>query len=145
MSGVPPPNKGFVTVTEMAEMCQLSRSRFYGLVAAGVLPRPARHPCSKRPLYDRGLQEKCLDIRQSGIGANGLPVLFNRKTNRRQKAQQKAQDHADLLDALKGLGLETSAPAVEDALAALFPAGHAGIDQGDVVRKVFLHLQRRQQ
>ena len=30
-------------------------------------------------MYDRTLQDACLEIRQTGIGANGLPVLFNRK------------------------------------------------------------------
>ena len=49
------PARSCVTVTEMAEMCQLSRSRFYDLIGAGVFPRPAVHPASGRPLYDHGL------------------------------------------------------------------------------------------
>jgi len=150
MIGLSLSNKSVVTVTEMAEMCQLSRSRFYDLMEAGVFPRPAQHPSSKRPMYDQGLQEKCLEIRQTGIGMNGQPVLFNRKANRtghpkpmRKPAQDKTQDHADLLVALKGLGLTSTAQAVQEALANLFPTGHAGLDQGDVVRKVFLHLQAK--
>ena len=143
--------KSFVTVTEMAEFCQLSRSRFYDLVEAGVFPRPALHPSSKRPMYDRTLQEACLEIRQTGIGANGLPVLFNRKPTKRAQpkplrkpAEGPQPDHGDLLDALKGLGLTTTPQAVGEALAALYPYGVcAGIDQGEVVRKVFLHLQGR--
>jgi hypothetical protein len=143
--------KSFVTVTEMAEFCQLSRSRFYDLVEAGVFPRPALHPSSKRPMYDRTLQDACLEIRQTGIGANGLPVLFNRRPMKRaqpkplRKPAEEAQpDHADLLDALKGLGLTTTPQAVKEALAALYPYGAcAGIDQGEVVRKVFLYFQGR--
>jgi hypothetical protein len=96
-------------------------------------------------MYDRALQEKCLEIKKTGIGANGEPVLFNRKTSKgfppRKKAQGKQPDHAELLEALKGLGLVTTAQAVEEALAAVFPTGHAGIDPGDVIRQVFLHLQ----
>jgi hypothetical protein len=148
MTGLPMFTKSFVTVSEMAELCQLSRSRFYDLMDAGIFPKPAQHPSSKRPMYDRGLQEKCLEIRRSGIGMSGQPVLFNRKPSRagqpkptRKPAQDKTPDHADLLVVLKGLGLITTAQAVADALAAVFPTGHAGMDQGDVVRKVFLHLQ----
>jgi len=143
--------KSFITVTEMAELCQLSRSRFYDLMEAGVFPKPALHPSSKRPMYDRTLQETCLEIRQTGIGANGLPVLFNRKPTKRAQskplrkpAEEPQPDHADLLDALKGLGLTTTPQVVSEALAALYPYGAcAGIDQGELVRKVFLHLQGR--
>ena len=45
------------------------------------------------------------------------------------------------LDALKGLGLSSTAQAVAEAVAALYPSGLAGHDQGDVIRRVFLHLQ----
>jgi hypothetical protein len=148
MSDVPMPRKGFLTVSEMCELCQLSRSRWYDLVAAGVFPKPVRHPSSKRPMYDPSLQEMCLEIRKTGIGANGLPVLFNRKPKRsgpakvqRQPAVESQPDHADLLVALKELGLSTTAQAVNDAVAALYPTGIAGLDQGDLIRKVFLHLQ----
>jgi Prophage CP4-57 regulatory protein (AlpA) len=140
--------KSVITVSEMAEMCQLSRSRFYDLMEAGVFPKPVLHPSSKRPMYDRGLQEKCLEIKETGIGANGAPVLFNRKPKKagqpkaqRKAAQDKTPDHADLLAALKGLGLTTTAQAVADALTALFPTGQAELDQGDVIRRLFLHLQ----
>lgn len=143
--------KSFVTVSEMAELCQLSRSRFYDLMGVGVFPKPALHPSSKRPMFDRNLQEACLEIRQTGIGANGLPVLFNRKPTKRaqpkpirKSAEEPHPDHDDLLDALKGLGLTTTPQAVNEAVAALYPHGAwAGIDQGELVRKVFLHLAGR--
>jgi hypothetical protein len=93
-----------------------------------------------------------LEIRQTGIGANGQPVLFNRKPRRASPPKAKAlhrsaakltPDLAELLAALKSLGLVTTAQAVTDALAALFPEGHAELDPGDVIRKVFLHLQSK--
>ena len=149
MSDLPSSAKSVVTVSEMAGLCQLSRSRFYDLIEAGVFPKPVLHPSSKRPMYDRDMQEKCLEIRETGIGANGQPVLFNRKPKKgplllpRRKAGEKKPDHADLLDALKGLGLTTTAQVVNEAVAALYPNGLTGIDQGDVVRKVFLHLQAK--
>ena len=58
-------------------------------------------------------------------------------------AHKAKPDHADLLDTLKGLGLTTTAQVVNEAVAALYPNGVTGIDQGDVVRKVFLHLQAK--
>jgi hypothetical protein len=148
MPDLPSSAKSVITVSEMADLCQLSRSRFYDLIEAGVFPKPVLHPSSKRPMYDRDMQEKCLEIRETGIGANGLPVLFNRKPRKgppplRKKAGEKKADHADLLDALKGLGLTTTTQAVNEAVAALYPNGLTGIDQGDLVRKVFLHLQAK--
>lgn len=140
--------KAFITVSQMCELCQMSRSRWYDLTASGVFPKPMQHPSSKRPMYDRTLQERCLEIMRTGIGDNGLPVLWNRKPRRggapkpqRKVAQAEKADHADIADALKGLGLVVSAQAVNDAVAALYPSGLAGLDQGDVIRKVFLHLQ----
>jgi hypothetical protein len=76
--------------------------------------------------------------------------VFNRKPKKSGTMRAKPKptvvplpDHADLLDALKELGLATTAQAVSEAVAALYPNGLAGIDQGDVVRKVFLHLQTK--
>ena len=139
-----------VTVQRMAELCQLSRSRFYDLVEAGVFPQPDQHPSSKRPMYDRRLQDRCLEIRRTGIGANGIPVLFNRKSKKTDTAKLKADRPAKgepnpaiefLLDALKGLGLTPAPQVVMEAIAALYPTGIAGQDQGDVIRKTFLYLQ----
>jgi predicted DNA-binding transcriptional regulator AlpA len=140
--------KAAVSVSQMCEMCSISRSRWYEMVASGIFPKPIRLPSMKRPAYDRDLQEKCLEIRASGIGMNGVPVLFNRKSKtagnrkvQRKLVQETKGDHADLLDVLKGLGLTTTAQAVAEAVATLYPNGLAGLDQGDVVRRVFLHLQ----
>jgi hypothetical protein len=138
------PTKAVVSVVEMANLCLLSRSRFLALVQSGVFPRPVRNESCKRPVYDLELQQKCLDIRRTGIGLNG-PVLFNRKskTTSKKSRPKLASDHADLLDALKSLGLQTTAEAVDGALRELFPSGWADVDEGQRVRQVFLHLQRK--
>ncbi len=139
-----------VSVRRMAELCQLSRSRFYDLVDAGVFPKPVQHPSSNRPMFDRQLQDKCMEIRRTGIGANGIPVLFNRKPKKTDPAKPKAERPVrrepdpvieSLLDALKGLGLTPTQQVVSDAVAELFPSGVMGLDQGDVIRKSFLFLQ----
>ena len=67
--------------------------------------------------------------------------MGGRKVQTKPSQGDTKTDHADLLDALKGLGLVTTAQAVDGAVAALYPTGLAGHDQGDVVRRVFLHLQ----
>lgn len=138
------PTKAVVSVREMAEMCLLSRSRFFALIQSGVFPSPVRNGACKRPVYDLELQQKCLDIRRTGIGLNG-PVLFNRKskTTSKKSRPRLASDHADLLDALKSLGLQTTAEAVDGALRELFPSGWSDVDDGQRVRQVFLHLQRK--
>lgn len=140
-----------VSVMRMAEMCQLSRSRFYDLVDAGVFPQPVQHPSSKRPMYDRQLQDKCLEIRRTGIGANGIPVLFNRKPKKTEPVKPKVADRPvkrepdpaiePLIDALKGLGLTPAPQVVMEAVRELFPSGITGLDLGDVIRKTFLFLQ----
>jgi len=140
------PSKAVVSVVEMASMVGLSKSRFYALMEAGVFPRPVQN--GKRPAFDFDLQARCLDIRRTGIGANKEAVLFNRKHKTtakkpRQSRQQPGNDHAELIEALKSLGLTTTAGAVQAALDELYPDGHAEIEEGEVIRRVFLQLQSR--
>ena len=137
-----------VSVSEVASLCQLSRSRFHTLVRDGVFPRPVQPGEGKRPYYTQELIRQCLDIRKTGIGRNGQIVLFNRRTGKtaarkRPAAQQPAADHAGLVESLRSLGLTVPHEAVAAAVRAVFPGGAEGVDQGEIVRKVFLHLQGR--
>ena len=141
--------KAAVSVSQMSEMCQLSRSRWYEFLEAGVFPKPVLYPSAKRPIYDRSLQEKCLEIRSSGIGLNGTLILFNRKSKGHSKAKRQSskQDQqtdsliGPVIEAIKSLGLNPTTQAVCDAIAELYPSGIEGLDQGDVIRKTFLLLQ----
>lgn len=140
------PTRAVVSVAEMSSMVGLSKSRFYALIQAGVFPQAIRHESCKRPVYDLQRQQKCLDIRRTGIGANGEPVLFNRKHKKtgpksRPSRQQATSNHAELIEALKSLGLVTTVDALEEALGKLYPTGYGSIDQGEVIRNVFLRLQ----
>src|SRR5262249_37653088 len=142
-----------VTVSEMARMVGLSRSRFYQLVESGVFPQPVYCVSNRRPVYVEELQQTCLEVRRRNCGVNGQPVLFyarghrlpaQTRTSRPAKAKPpKAGGHADLLDGLVALGLSTTAAEVESALMALYPSGVSGADQGEVLRQVFLHLKRQ--
>jgi len=141
------PKKAFVSVVEMSEMLDLSKSRFHFLIQAGVFPKAIRHESCRRPVYDAKLQQECLEIRQTGVGHNGSPVLFNQK--RRSQTQQKpcqgrlpiTEEQAELVEAMRSLGLTAKAEEVQLAMRELFPTGKDGIDQGEVVRRVFLHLR----
>jgi len=132
----------------MASLCLLSRSRFHALVRDGIFPRPVPGAQGKRPYYTPELLQQCLEIRSTGIGQNGEIVLFNRPATRKaaRKPVAKAQapaEHAELVDALRSLGLVATVEAVTGAVQALYPAGTAGIAEGEVIRKVFLHLRKK--
>ena len=56
---------------------------------------------------------------------------------------ENARVRAYIIDQLKALGLTVTAEVVAVAVQAVFPGGIEGVDQGEVVRKVFLHQQGR--
>jgi hypothetical protein len=139
--------KAAVSVSEMSCLCRLSRSRFHALVRAGVFPPPVAGGKGKRPHYTQELIKKCLDIRQTGIGQNGQVVLFNRPARKKERKQTvptpSPAEHTDLIEALRSLGLAATSDAVAAALGTIYPHGTNGIDPGEIIRRVFLHLQGR--
>lgn len=144
--------KAAVSVSEMCELCSISRSRWYEMVASGIFPKPVQLPSIKRPVYDRMLIDQCLQIKATGIGLNGFPVLFNRKANKSRRPKpnprrptkiQRAESTIETISAWlkKDFGLNTTSEAVDAAVAEECPNGIAEVDLGDVVRKVFHRLQ----
>ena len=131
------------SVSEMAGKLGLSRARFYQLLKAGVFPVPVYCISTRRPFYTLELQTRCVEIRRTGIGLDGRPVLFNKT---RQKG--KSPDHADrkykeLALILKRMGLEVTAAKVKDAVVALFPEGLSrSPDDSLVVRDLFRHFSK---
>ena len=141
---MPEEAKAVVTVSEMARMVGLSRSRFYQLQKAGVFPVPVYDSVTRRPTYTEELQNICLEVRRRNCGVNGQPVVFYARRARPRKVTSKPSQHADLIDALQGLGLASVKPAqVSAALKELFPQGTAGVEEAQVVRAVFLRLRRK--
>jgi hypothetical protein len=147
--------KAIVTVSEMARMCGLSRARFYQLQKAGVFPAPTYH--DGRPVYTEEQQQVCLEVRRKNRGINGKPVLFYarrilgapspppvKKVPTPNKSSPQNKDIAELLDGLNALGLTTATAAqVVGVTKELFPKGTDNLDQGEVLRAVFLHLKRQ--
>ena len=149
--GVNEPTKFAVSVASMAKMVGLSRARFYQLMEAGVFPRPERHAETGRPFFSEGQQKVVLEVRRRNCGVTGQAVLFYARRlptgptptkPRAAKPESKAGPHADLLAALQALGLAGVTPSqVADAVGESFPNGTVGVDEGEVVRAVFLRLK----
>jgi hypothetical protein len=134
------------SVTEMARKLRLSRARFYQLQNMGVFPAPVYRRHTRRPFYPRDLQEQCLAIRKTGIGANGQPVLFNASRKRAAGRSQtpSAQEHRGLVEALGQMGLNVSDRQVAEAVEALYPQGLTeGWADGTTLRSLFQYFERR--
>ncbi len=140
--------KAAVTVAEMARMLNLSRQRLHQLIGA-AFPPPVYDIKTRRPFYTEELQLVCLEVRRRNCGVDGKPILFYARrggalsspTKRTKKANTA---HVAILNAVKALGL-TSATAdqVGSAIKILFPRGVESVDQTEVIRGVFVHLQRQ--
>lgn len=147
--------KDAVTVAEMARMVGLSRSRFYQLIGK-TFPEPSRDE-QGRPFYVEEQQSVCLDVRRRNCGIDGKPILFyaarsaiaastTRQPSHQQPQKRKPavpQKHSEIIDAVRALGLTTTAAQVDQAIQNLFPNGTAGINSGEVIRAVFLSIKRQ--
>ena len=142
--------KAVVTVSGMARMVGLGRARFYQLIGS-AFPFPVYNVSNHRPVYVQELQEICLEIRRSGLGFDGQPVVFNTKRKERSKPPRRMVEqvpsggrHDHLLNSLRALGLTSiKEEQVEAALKALFPNGFGGVDRGQVIRSLFLHIRQQ--
>jgi hypothetical protein len=152
--------KSAVSVTEMARMVGLSRARFYQLVKAGTFPAPDQEPNTGRPFFSEEKQRICLEVRRRNCGINGRAILFYSRrrdfgqavqlTGRHKTKQPGTQprtkatsQYADLIDGLAALNVSATATQVEQLVKELFPTGTTGIDQGEVLKAVFLRLRRQ--
>ena len=138
-------NKPIVSVTEISQMVQLSRARFYQLLEQGFFPKPLHDERSKRPYYDIALQKKILECRQSGIGCDGSCLLFYspRKNGTTSSPKKKKVDPVvrELAETLESMGLETTIEQVKQGLTEIYPDGTEGIDQGVVIRELFRYFK----
>ncbi len=67
-----------------------------------------------------------------------------RPPTRRPKKTKPNKEYITILDAVKSLGLvSVTADQVGAAIKALFPRGVESVDQAEVIRGVFIHLQRQ--
>ena len=137
--------KAVCSVSEMADLLGLSRSRFYQLKQQGVFPQPLHDRATRRPFYSQHLQERCLEIRNTGLGHNRQAVLFYRRRKRRSSARTPAVTgrYAVLISVFKQLGIKTTPKQLRAALKELYPEGSPQcIDDDSVVQDLISHWGR---
>ena len=146
--------KKVVSVSEMARMVGLSRSRFYQLIGS-AFPHPSRNSETGRPFYNADQQQTCLEVRRRNCGIDGRPILFYaqrptpsvtlRKPRKTKPSSSKPVGRfSAILDGVKALGFASATERqVGQAVGELFPAGTADAEPGEVIRAVFVHLMRR--
>ena len=141
-------NKPIVSISEICQMIQLSRARYYQLVNSGFFPKPLIDDRSKRPYYDAALQKQILEARETGIGADGSYMLFysTRKKETVSHSKKRKIDPVtkELGEMLESMGLETAFEEVQKALEELYPDGTEGIDQGLVTRELYRYFKQKE-
>lgn len=143
-----PISKPAVSVTEMFAMLELSRSRGYQLLHIGFLPKPLYDLRSKRPFYNEELQRQCIQARQTGIGDNGMLMIFYTPRQKETASKKKRSKKIDplveeLTDTLHSMGSETTTQQqVQQALKERYPEGISGQDMGVIIRELYRHLKQ---
>lgn len=145
-------SKMAVSVSEMARSVGLSRARFYQLIRRGTFPPPDKEAVTGRPCYFEEGQRQVMDVRRRNCGIDGKPILFYArrrdfgasKRPSKPKLESKSKDVSALIDGLNALGLTTATAAqVQSVIEQLYPGGTGGMDQGEVLKAVFLEIRRR--
>lgn len=147
-------SKAYLSCADVARKLGLSRQRFWQLRKEGVFPKPQVDQESGRAYYSDDQLALCMDLRKRNVGMNGKIVLFYsvRSTASlpkpaKTKAVKKSatSKHTAILDSLKALGLASVADSdIASAIVSVFPGGVAGVDHGELVRAIFLHVQRKE-
>ena len=148
------PSQSYLSCAAVARRLGLSRQRFWQLRKEGVFPDPQIDEETGRPFYTEDQLELCMDLRKRNVGINGKIVLFYsaRSTSllpsaprkKKSKRRETKNRHQQLIDSLKALGTASvTDDQVESALSDLFPNGVGGVEQGELVRAVFLNIQRK--
>jgi len=150
---MPEQTKIRINVSEMARMVGLSRSRFYQLIGS-AFPHPRYDVETKQPFYDEELQQACLEVRRRNCGVDGRAIMFNARKNgmtprtrerQRLKPQTQPAQNGELLDNVRALGLTTATTdQIASAIAELYPGGTGSISETEVLRAVFVYLERQE-
>ena len=143
----------YMSVAAHVRQLEMSRGRFYELVAEGFFLRPIFLTANRRPAYTADMAERNVLAKTAGIGLNGEPRVFNRRHNGEQVERRRGRSNGrrrqsdghlgHLVASLRSLGVEAvSDEQVAQVVTELFPEGTGECDDGDVIRAVFRHLRR---
>ena len=138
--------KGICTVKELVFRLKLSRARFYQLQNRGVFPKPERCARSNRPFYTPDMQQICLEIRRTGIGYNGEPIVFNAPRQRKSRSIQAPPYHKcqEFVQALKQMNLTVKPDMVKDAINGIYPEGlPSDVNDGIISHKLYQYFSNR--
>ena len=107
---------------------------------------------SGRPYFDEQQQETILEVRRRNCGVDGKPILFyaprgtvNSVPSKRRSKPKPASTrcNTDVVDGVRALGLVVTDAQVTAAVNETYPDGIDGVAVGEVIRSVFLLLQRQ--
>lgn len=160
-----------VSVSEMARIVGLSRSRFHQLLKQGVFPQPRKCDRTSRPYYDQLGQSSCIEVRRTRLGLNGQTVMFYARrlggldipmpttTSKRSDAQNSSlcgkrkmitsnqrpkPQYVAIIEGLRQLGLlDLTEQNVVAAMSDVFPQGSQDQPYETVLLALFRHLVRR--
>ena len=127
--------KEICSVKQLAGKLGLSKARFYQHLKNGVFPPPVYCIRTKRPLYPENLQQQCMDIRRTGIGYNGLPVIFytTRKNETCTSQKQSNEEYKEIMEVLKNMHIKVTSKEIKTALGVL---GIKNVTQDTISKKV---------
>ncbi len=146
------PSQSYLSCTDVARRLGLSRQRFWQLRRDGIFPQPLVDEETGRQFYTQEQLDLCLDLRKRNVGMNGRVVLFYsvrptatmpKPTKKKPLSKPTTGQHQAIIESLKALGLVGVIDAqVETTIKQLYPAGTSRPDHGELVRNIFLHIQR---
>lgn len=146
-----------ISVTQMAELLNLSRSRLYQCLDNGIFLKPNYTDESHRAYYTAQMAEKNLEVRRSNVGINGKICLFYRqrlepiaKIERKIKPKKPPLVNSGhdrltpIIDGLRELGLTAvNQQQLKPIITELYPGGIEDLDRGEVIRTLYLSIKRQ--
>jgi len=144
----------YLSISQMANLMGLSRSRIYQLIEQGILLKPV-YLLNKRPVFTKEMAIKNLEVKAKNQGVNGQVLMFyagrkmtsytpKKKTRKAPKPVAQNTQYTDLIDALESLGLEgITHTQVESALRACFPDTVPDPNDDETLTAVFRYLKRQ--
>jgi hypothetical protein len=121
--------KSICSAAAMAKKLSLSRSRFYDLLDKGIFPKAVNCPDTDHKFYTLELQQQCFEVKQTGIGVNGQPVLFylprKHRTGREKLDEDAGLDcfSMKLFGLLKNMGANLGRTQLRAILKTMYPDG----------------------
>ena len=149
--------KAAYSVAETAAMAGVSRSRFYDLVDAGVMPPPVYSLRTRRPHYPADLVALCVRIKETNVGFDGQFVMFydrkpkvttpvpaaeSLRTGRKVTTPDPLT--TEMVETLRSMGVRASEVEMIDAIRNRCPAGVTETAFETDLRAVFDALRCRE-